>query len=498
MLVALHLLSGPTGSDAIEAKPGDILEIGRSMQVGGLRLPRDRHMSVRHFQLVCERQGCRIRDLGSTNGTFVNGARVTEVLVRDGDRIEAGTSTFVVRIYRNRADGAPLASGATRPSATAPSTIQTQVVAGLQSAKPPAVALTVPMFRITTSVPFAVGTLPWQDAQGAARLSAIVKATFTIGNPADVGLTRLPLCTSDVISPDQPQTIRFESDLVPFKPRTDVVLAGRAYAPGGKPVPQLVAGLRVGELRYGVAVFGDRTWQWRGVAPPTISDAEPFTSMDLVYERAFGGIDGPGSMYCKENLVGTGFIGKKTRERVNGLRLPNLEDPRDVIRAWDHHPRPVGLGFYGRGWMPRLAYAGTYDEKYLKERHPLPPADFSYRFFNGAHPDLQVEGYLRGDEEVVLVNVCPHDPDVRFRLPGIVPRITVSRWTVPPEPWIEEHRGPDGSLPTALPLVDETVTPVLDTLVFIPDEGIFYEVFRGVCRLSSLDSLEVARITVEV
>jgi hypothetical protein len=498
MLVALHLLSGPTGSDVIEAKPGDILEVGRSMQVGGLRLPPDRHMSARHFQLVCERERCRIRDLESTNGTFVNGVRVTETLVRDGDRIEAGTSTFVVRMYRNGEDDANDGSGvATMPPAPAPPAPQTPlVVVESQSAEPSTPVFTVPVFRVTTDVPFPIATLPWEDTQGATRLSIIVKATFTIGTRASVRQEQLRLFTTDVINVNQPQTVRFESDLVPFKPRSDVVLVGRAYAPGGKPVTQFIAGLRVGALRYGVVVVGNRTWQWLPIAPPTMSEPEPFTSMDLVYERAFGGIDGPGGMYCRENLVGTGFIGKRTRERVGGLKLPNIEDPRHVITAWDTRPKPAGFGFYGRGWMPRLAYAGTYDDKYMKERHPLPPADFSYRFFNGAHPDLQVDGYLRGDEEVVLVNVCPQNPEMRFRLPGLVPKITVARWTVPPEQWIEEHRGPDGSLPSALPLAEETVNPVLDTLVFVPDEGIFYEVFRGVCSLSSLDSLEVARITI--
>jgi hypothetical protein len=217
-----------------------------------------------------------------------------------------------------------------------------------------------------------------------------------------------------------------------------------------------------------------------------------------VYERAFGGIDGPGAMYCKENLVGTGFIGKKTRERIDGLWLPNLEDPRNIITSCDTRPKPVGFGFYGRGWMPRLAYAGTYDEKYVKERHPLPPVDFSHSFFNGAPPDLQVEGYLGGDEEVALLNVCPDAPEMRFRLPGIVPKITVSRWTLLPDQSVEEPLGPVDSLTAELPLTHEVVTPVLDTLVFIPDEGIFYEVFRGVCRLSSIDSLEIARIAITV
>ena len=195
-------------------------------------------------------------------------------------------------------------------------------------------------------------------------------------------------------------------------------------------------------------------------------------------------------------VIGTGFIGKRSGERVEGLRLPNLEDPRNLISAWNSRPRPAGFGFYGRSWAPRLAYAGTYDEKYMKERHPLLPADFSYRFFNGAHPDLQVGGYLRGDEEVDLLNVCPDASRLHFRLPGLMPKISVERWTVPPEQWVQEHAGADGSLPSELPLVEEPLKPVLDTLVFVPDQGVFYEVFRAVCGLSSLESLEIARVRI--
>ena len=67
---------------------------------------------------------------------------------------------------------------------------------------------------------------------------------------------------------------------------------------------------------------------------------------------------------------------------------------------------------------------------------------------------------------------------------------------MPPEEWIEQHAGADGSLPADLPLADEPLTPVLDTVVFVPDQGVFYQVFRAVCALSRLDSLEIARIRV--
>ena len=56
----------------------------------GLRLSRE------HFQLEYCPPLCHLVDLGSTNGTKVNGLRVERVLLRDGDTITAGDSTFRV------------------------------------------------------------------------------------------------------------------------------------------------------------------------------------------------------------------------------------------------------------------------------------------------------------------------------------------------------------------------------------------------------------------
>ena len=427
-------------------------------------------MSARHFAIVHSDGQYLIRDLGSTNGTFVNGMRIGTTALKDGDQIEAGQSTFVVRLRVDQL-----------PTSLAP------------------VGSALAFNEIANATPFTVATLRWPDVDSRPKLTIIVKATFVLGREGEDARPtpkQLPIFNSDVMTDSKPPSIRFESDLVPFKPCTDVVLVGHAYAPEGKPVSELVAALRVGQLRYGVAVIGDRQWQTQLLDKPTVSHTQPFRTMDLVYERAYGGFDKPAGMYCKENHVGTGFIGKRTVERVEGLRLPNLEDPRNRINAWNIRPRPAGFGFYGRGWAPRLAYAGTYDDKYMKERHPLLPADFSFRFFNGAHPDLQVGGYLRGDEDVDLLNVCPDASRVHFRLPGVAPKISVARWTVPPEEWLQQHVGSDGSLPSELPLAEEPLKTVLDTLVFVPDRGVFYEVFRAVCSLSSLESLEIGRINV--
>jgi hypothetical protein len=484
--VVLELISASSGERLCALGHGETVEVGRtSLAMRGV--PIDPHMSARHFELIHTEGRCRVRDLGSTNGTFVNGARISEATLTDGDRIEAGSSSFRVWVAETKADPS-IPAGQESAAVTGGSSVGKQ--RSLES---------VPLLQIANDTPFALATLRWPDVDAKPKLTVVIKATYMIpleGEDPRPTPKQLPIFNNDIMTDAKTPSVRFESDLVPFKPCTDVVLVGHAYAPEGKPVTELIAGLRVGQLRYGVALIGDRQWQTQLLDRPTISHTQPFRSMELIYERAFGGFDKPAGMYCKENHVGTGFIGKRTAERVEGLRLPNLEDPRNRINAWNVRPRPAGFGFYGRGWAPRLAYAGTYNETYMKERHPLLPADFSFRFFNGAHPDLQVGGYLRGDEDVDLLNVCPDASRVHFRLPGVVPKISVARWTVPVEQWLEEHAGPDGSLPSDLPLVEEPLKTVLDTLVFVPDRGVFYQVFRAVSSLSSLDSLEIGRITV--
>src|SRR5262249_10897503 len=46
----------------------------------------------------CQGEQCRLRDLNSRFGTTLNGVRVTEAIVRDGDRIVAGQKTVVGRV----------------------------------------------------------------------------------------------------------------------------------------------------------------------------------------------------------------------------------------------------------------------------------------------------------------------------------------------------------------------------------------------------------------
>ena len=66
-----------------------------------LRIPA-RDVSRRHCELAVGENELRVKDLGSSNGTFVNGQRVAEKVLAPGDRLRVGPVVFVVQI-----DGKP-------------------------------------------------------------------------------------------------------------------------------------------------------------------------------------------------------------------------------------------------------------------------------------------------------------------------------------------------------------------------------------------------------
>jgi predicted component of type VI protein secretion system len=76
----------------------DELLIGRHADDLG-RLGNDEEISRYHARLSLDAGGsCAVEDVGSTNGTFVNGVRISAPqTLKQGDTIELGGSTLVVR-----------------------------------------------------------------------------------------------------------------------------------------------------------------------------------------------------------------------------------------------------------------------------------------------------------------------------------------------------------------------------------------------------------------
>jgi serine/threonine-protein kinase len=87
----LSIVRGPHRGEQVDLDGYRTLLVGRGSQAR-LRLPDDAHASRHHFLLEVNPPRGYVRDLGSHNGTFVNGERVREQYLRDGDVITAGQS----------------------------------------------------------------------------------------------------------------------------------------------------------------------------------------------------------------------------------------------------------------------------------------------------------------------------------------------------------------------------------------------------------------------
>jgi serine/threonine-protein kinase len=75
----------------------DTFLIGRS-DTAHLYLPDDRFFSRNHCILEINPPRCFLRDLGSTNGTYVNGQRVQEAYLHNGDQVQGGQTVLAVEV----------------------------------------------------------------------------------------------------------------------------------------------------------------------------------------------------------------------------------------------------------------------------------------------------------------------------------------------------------------------------------------------------------------
>jgi hypothetical protein len=297
-----------------------------------------------------------------------------------------------------------------------------------------------------------------KDDKGQSVFSVLVKRTYDIRSKGRVARSAKarPLVQIDEYYDDgEPEwaTVKYETDFAPFKLATDVVVIGKAFAPGGEPVPQLDVTVEVADRRKTVRVTGDRHCLYRENALPAFSDPVPFSEMQVQYDRAYGGRDHLSNpeepFYYPRNDRGVGVVLKNTKETVEGLPLPNIEDPGDLLtpdrvtfekpERWSEQPLPDGLGWFQRTWYPRCSFTGAFpayvdiDTVLREETFGLVPKgqialsrqfklpSFDVRFNNGASRGL-VLPYLSSEETFRLTNLTPGGSLV-FQLSGEAPSI---------------------------------------------------------------------------
>ncbi|ABF87496.1 conserved hypothetical protein [Myxococcus xanthus DK 1622] len=284
------------------------------------------------------------------------------------------------------------------------------------------------MLQVRNETPFSPSMFMFPDVRGMDTLYVVVKATFTFRKGRlFIAENQQPVVMADTFRGEPGQSsIRAASEAHLLKPGTDVLLEGEAHAPRGKPVASCPVLVRVGPVKQVIQVFGDRKWRG-GVLSPGISSPEPFVKMPLVWERAYGGVH----EVTKErvlgkasNPVGQGFCGKRGGSEMVGRALPNLEDPRQLIRSISDDPVPMGVGPVAPSWEPRKSYAGTYDEAWRTRRAPYLPLDFQAEFFQVAPAGMCARERLKGGEPVELINVSLEGVQ-RYTLPRCGLSVTV-------------------------------------------------------------------------
>jgi pSer/pThr/pTyr-binding forkhead associated (FHA) protein len=114
MRVTLEIKSGPFVGKKLELKDGQDMTIGRAERAD-FSIPHDSRLSGTHFAMALSGTTCRLVDRKSTNGTTVNGSRVTEAVLRDGDQILAGNTVFLVQILQTEQSPAISASSTASP-----------------------------------------------------------------------------------------------------------------------------------------------------------------------------------------------------------------------------------------------------------------------------------------------------------------------------------------------------------------------------------------------
>jgi diguanylate cyclase (GGDEF)-like protein len=87
----LLVMAGPQIGQMVLLERGREQVLGRG--AGSEIVIRDAGVSRRHATLFAAADGARLRDLGSQNGTWVDGVRVSDCRLQDGQRIQVGIDT---------------------------------------------------------------------------------------------------------------------------------------------------------------------------------------------------------------------------------------------------------------------------------------------------------------------------------------------------------------------------------------------------------------------
>jgi hypothetical protein len=296
--------------------------------------------------------------------------------------------------------------------------------------------------------------LRYRPREGQCAIAVICKATYRLAPLTSVlAPEQDPLQSGDKhFNDDLAQSVECPNDLVPFKPRAEVMLVGSAFAPLRRPTRVLGVRMIVGALNKALDVYGLRTLYADG----SVREGPGWMTMPLRYERAAGGAETWNPVGLNTNWDAT----------LNTRILPQIVSKGEFITEGSQSIMPDGFGPISARWRIRREKLWGPMGVFLDDNFETQAIgrDFDASFFQAAPKDQQVDE-LRVDERIILENLHPDHPRLVTSLPGLAP---VMFFNTP------------GHLPSPVALRPDSLW--IDT-----DRGICTLTFRGHYMVSSFD-----------
>ncbi|WON76729.1 DUF2169 domain-containing protein [Serratia sp. UGAL515B_01] len=220
-------------------------------------------------------------------------------------------------------------------------------------------------------------------------------------------------------------SVKYESDLAPYKPKTDIIINATAYSPHDQATPSFNVSVMIGNYKKSLRIHGPRSWLFTPLGW-SLGFPKPIKQLDITYEYASGGWyeSEDKTIASPNNPLGMGWYPAEYLKtcKVTELPAPQIESETLPVVSIKELILPEGFGFFGRGWHGRIEYAGTYDNAWVENRHPYLPEDFNFRYWCGAHPTLQISHPKPCDNiPVELFGLLPAseiaDQHIRIQIP---------------------------------------------------------------------------------
>ncbi len=244
-------LVSTSGDQTVDVKPGVTLVVGRAVNSD---VPiYDPTISRQHAQVSASNGGVQIKDLGSSNGTFLNGSKITEAVATPNDVVMFGKVSFYVREVAKPAGSAPpkaaASTGGFQPPKSAGATIVRQLPVsgegnlGLVSVKRP--SMETPAEGIATV----------EAAKSAKKLELLLEISKALSRQQDVDklLETVVDFTFQVMPVDRVSILLQEPGAADLIPRISKSRLGEGYA-SARHVPKSIVSQAVNER---VAILTD-------------------------------------------------------------------------------------------------------------------------------------------------------------------------------------------------------------------------------------------------